>query len=155
MLRLTTVIMTSVKSDKVKQSLDDLEKYRLFTEGSLKPFIQRIRAVWFLSPQDHAGRRNMSFTHSTSIDSRRKKQPRNVFQKFFTSVVQSWSGLHRMLADFWYLFVWLHSWFLHFSWIEHSSKTIKASSPFTIISLFWNFYEKVSINRMNDGQANH
>ena len=116
---------------------------------------QRIRAVWFLSSQDHAGRRNMSFTHTTSIDSRRKKQPRNVFQTFFTSVVQSWSGLHRMLADFWYLFGWLHSWFLHFSWIEHSSKTIKASGPFTIISLFWNFYEKVSINRMNDGQANH
>ena len=39
MLRLTTVIMASVKSDKVKQSLDDLEKYRLFTEGNLKPFI--------------------------------------------------------------------------------------------------------------------
>ena len=35
-LRLTTVIMTSVKSDKVKQSLDNLEKYRLFTEGNLK-----------------------------------------------------------------------------------------------------------------------
>ena len=41
MLRLTTVIMTSVKSDKVKQSLDDLEKYRLFTEGNLKPFINK------------------------------------------------------------------------------------------------------------------
>ena len=82
----------------------------------------------------------MSFTHTTSINSRTKKQPRNVFQKFFTSVVKS--GLHRMLADFWYLFSWLHSWFLHFSWIDHSSKTIKASSPFTIISLFWNFYEK-------------
>ena len=41
MLRLTTVIMTSVKSDKVKQSLDDLEKYRLFTEGNLKPFIHK------------------------------------------------------------------------------------------------------------------
>ena len=41
MLRLTTVIMTSVKSDKVKQSLDDFEKYRLFTEGNLKPFINK------------------------------------------------------------------------------------------------------------------
>ena len=41
MLRLTTVIMASVKSDKVKQSLDDLEKYRLFTEGNLKPFIHK------------------------------------------------------------------------------------------------------------------
>ena len=33
--------MTSVKSDKVKQSLDNLEKYRLFTEGNLKPFIHK------------------------------------------------------------------------------------------------------------------
>ena len=41
MLRLTTVIMASVKSDKVKQSLDDLEKYHLFTEGNLKPFIHK------------------------------------------------------------------------------------------------------------------
>ena len=41
MLRLTTVIMASVKSDKLKQSLDDLEKYRLFTEGNLKPFIHK------------------------------------------------------------------------------------------------------------------
>ena len=41
MLRLTTVIMASVKSDKVKQLLDDLEKYRLFTEGNLKPFIHK------------------------------------------------------------------------------------------------------------------
>ena len=41
MLRITTVIMASVKSDKVKQSLDNLEKYRLFTEGNLKPFIHK------------------------------------------------------------------------------------------------------------------
>ena len=40
-LRLTTVIMANVKSDEVKQSLDNLEKYRLFTEGKLKPFIHK------------------------------------------------------------------------------------------------------------------
>ena len=40
-LRLTTVIMANVKSDKEKQSLDNLEKYRLFTEGKLKPFIHK------------------------------------------------------------------------------------------------------------------
>ena len=33
--------MANVKSDKVKQSLDNLEKYRLFTEGNLKPFIHK------------------------------------------------------------------------------------------------------------------
>ena len=60
-----------------------------------------------------------------------------------------------MITDFWYLFGWFDSWFLHFSWIEHSSETMKASSPFAFIRLFWNLYEKDSINRMNDGQANH
>ena len=40
-LRGTTVIMANVKSDEVKQSLDNLEKYRLFTEGNLKPFIHK------------------------------------------------------------------------------------------------------------------
>ena len=33
--------MANVKSDEVKQSLDNLEKYRLFTEGNLKPFIHK------------------------------------------------------------------------------------------------------------------
>ena len=41
MLRGTTVIMADVKSDEVKQSFDSLEKYRLFTEGKLKPFIHK------------------------------------------------------------------------------------------------------------------
>ena len=41
MLRLTTVIMANVKSEEVKQSLDNLEKYHLFTEGKLKPFIHK------------------------------------------------------------------------------------------------------------------
>ena len=40
-LRLTTVIVANVKSDEVKQSLDNLEKYCLFTEGQLKPFIHK------------------------------------------------------------------------------------------------------------------
>ena len=38
-LRVTTVIMANVKSDEVKQSLGNLEKYRLFTEYNLKLFI--------------------------------------------------------------------------------------------------------------------
>ena len=33
--------MANVKSDEVKQSLDNLEKYRLLTEGNLKPFIHK------------------------------------------------------------------------------------------------------------------
>ena len=80
MLRLTTVIMANVKSDEVKQSLDNLEKYRLFTEGNLKSFIHKeFDQCGSLLQKNHAGRRNISFTHTTSINSRRKKQPRNVF----------------------------------------------------------------------------
>ena len=37
----TTVIMADVKSDQVKQSIDNLEKYRLFTKGKLKLFIRK------------------------------------------------------------------------------------------------------------------
>ena len=40
-LRGTTVIMDDVKSDEVKQSLDNLEKYCLFKEGKLKPLIHK------------------------------------------------------------------------------------------------------------------
>ena len=40
-LRVTTVIMVYVKSDRVKQSVDNLEKYHLFTEDKLKLFIRK------------------------------------------------------------------------------------------------------------------
>ena len=40
-LRGTTVIMASVKSDEVKQAIDSLEKYRLFTKGKRKLFIHK------------------------------------------------------------------------------------------------------------------
>ena len=33
--------MANVKSDEVKQSIDNLEKYRLFTEDQLKMFIHK------------------------------------------------------------------------------------------------------------------
>ena len=41
MLRGTTVIMANAKSDQVKQSINNLEKYYLFTEGKLKLFIHK------------------------------------------------------------------------------------------------------------------
>ena len=40
-LRVTTVIMAYAKSDQVKQSIDNLEKYRLFTEDKLSLFIHK------------------------------------------------------------------------------------------------------------------
>ena len=38
-LRVTSVIMTYTNSDQLKRSIDNLEKYRLFTENKLKQFI--------------------------------------------------------------------------------------------------------------------
>ena len=38
---MTTVIMAYVKSDQVKQSVDNLEKYRPFTEDKLKLFVHK------------------------------------------------------------------------------------------------------------------
>ena len=40
-LRWTTVITADVKSDQVKQWIDNLEKCRLYTEGKLKLFINK------------------------------------------------------------------------------------------------------------------
>ena len=71
--------MRDVKSDQVKQLIDNLEKYHLFTEGKLKLFIHKeFDQCGSLLPQDYAGWRNISFTHATSINSRRKKQPHSV-----------------------------------------------------------------------------
>ena len=139
--------------DEVKQSLDNLEKYCLFTEYNLKLFIHKefvhcgslLRKIMLEGEMYHlltqlpltVEERNNLVVYSRS---------------FYASVVQSWSGLHPMFADFWYLFGWFHSWFLHFSWTEHSSETIKASNPFALISLYWNRYQKDSINRMNESR---
>ena len=41
MLKVTTVIMPNVKSDKVKYSIDNLVKYHLITEDKLKLFIHK------------------------------------------------------------------------------------------------------------------
>ena len=155
-LRGTTVIMANVKSDEVKQSLDNLEKYRLFTEGNLKPFIHK--------EFDQCGSLLCKIMLEGEMYHLLTQLPLTVEERnnlviysrsFFASVVQSWSSLQRMLTHFWHLFSWFHSRFLHSLWIEHTSKTIKASSSYSIISLFWNCYEKDSINKMNNGQANH
>ena len=79
-LRVTSVIMAYVKPDQVKRSDNNVEKYRLFIEDKLKLFIcKKIRPMWFLTPKDYVRRRNVSFTHTTPINSRGKKQPRGVF----------------------------------------------------------------------------
>ena len=39
MLRVTSVIMAYTNSDQLKRSIDNLEKYHLFTENKLKQFI--------------------------------------------------------------------------------------------------------------------
>ena len=153
-LRGTTVIMADVKSDQVKQSLDNLEKFRLCTEGKLKLFIHRefdlcgslLRKI-MLDGEVYHLLTELPLT----------VEERNNLVMYSGRFLPVWyrSDFHRMLPDFWYLFGWFHSWFLHFSWTKHSSETVKASNSFVFISLSWNCYQKDSVNRMNDGQANH
>ena len=64
------------------------------------------------------------------------------WQKFLLVWYRAGVVCTEMRTDFWYLLDWFHSWFLHFSWIEHSLETIKASKPFAFVSLSWNRYEK-------------
>ena len=153
--------MEYVKSDKVKQSISGLEKFHPFTENKLKLLFCKefdqcdklLRKIILEGEMYHLLRqlpltveeRNNFFTYSRS---------------FFPSVIQSWSGLHRMLTDFWYLLDWFHSWFLHFSWTEHSlfgnykSKQTLCIHQFILESLREG-YIRDSINRMNNGQAKH
>ena len=107
--------MAYVKSDQVKQSVDSLEKYCLFTEYRLKLFICKefdqcnslLRKTMLEGEMYHlptqlpltVEERNNLVVYSRSL---------------FASVVQSWSGLHWMLTGFWYLLDWFHSWFVHF-----------------------------------------
>ena len=145
--------MANVKSDKVKQSIDNLEKYHLFTEGKLKLFIvKEFDQCGSLPCKIILDGEMYHLLVQLPLTADDKKQPRSVFWKYFC---QCGTELHRMLTDAWYLFDWFHSWLLHFSWMEHTSKTIKARKPFAFISLSWNRYEKDSINKMNNGQANH
>ena len=148
--------MANVKSDEVKQSLDNLEKYRLFTEGNLKPFIHKefdqcgslLRKIMLEGEMYHL-LTQLPLT----------VEERNNLVIYSRSFLPVWYRAGVVCTECLLIFGtysrWFHSRFLHFLWIEHSSKTIKASSSFSIISLFWNCYEKDSINKMNNGQANH
>ena len=85
--------MAYTNSDQLKRSIDNLEKYRLFTENKLKQFILKefnqcssiLRKIMLEGEIYHL---------LTQLPLTLKKQSRDVFQKFFASVVQSWSGLH-------------------------------------------------------------
>ena len=100
-LRGTTVIMADAKSDKVKHSVDNLEKYIVYLQkvNSNHSFIKNSKSVDPYSARSY-WKENVSFTQTTSINGRGKKHPRYVFLKPFASMAQSWSGLHQMLADF-------------------------------------------------------
>ena len=155
-LRGTTVIMADVKSDEVKQSLDNLEKYLLFTEGNSNRSFTKNSTSVVLTPQDHAEGEMCHLLTQLPLTG----EERNNLVMYSGSFLPVWyrAGVvctECLLTKFWYLFSWFHSWFLHFSWIEHTLETIKSSNPFALISLSWNRYQEDSINRMNDGQANH
>ena len=155
-LRGTTVIMANVKSDEVKQSLDNLVKYRLFTEGNLKPFIHKefdqcgslLRKIMLEGEMYHL-LTQLPLT----------VEERNNLVIYSRSFLPVWYRAGVVCTECLLIFGAYSVGFILgsyiFLWIEHSSKTMKASSSFSIISLFWNCYEKDSINKMNNGQANH
>ena len=126
--------MAYVKSDQVKQLVDNFEKYRLFREDKPKLFIRKeFDQCRFLTPKDHAGRRHLSdrllSQRPLTVEERNNLV---VYSRSFLPVWyrSGWSGLHRVLTNFWYLHDWFHFWFsLHVSKIEHSSETIKANNP--------------------------
>ena len=100
------------KSDQVKQSMDNPEKYCLFIEDKLKLFIHKefdqcrslLCKIMLEGEMYHlltqlpltAEERNNFLVYSRS---------------FFASVVQSSSSFYRIFTDFGYLFGWFDSWF--------------------------------------------
>ena len=100
------------KPDQMKQSFDSLEKYRLFTENKLKLFICK------------------------EFDQRGSLLRKIMLEREMYHILAQLPLTVEKRSN------WFHFWFLHFSWIEHSSETIKASKLFTLISFFWNRYEK-------------
>ena len=127
--------MASVKSDEVKKSSGNLEKYRLFTEYNLELFIH--------NEFDQCGSLLRKIMLEEEIYHLLTQLPltveeRNNFVVYSRSFCQCGTELEWFAPSaYWYLFGWFDSWFLHFSWIEHSLETIKASSPFAFTSLFW------------------
>ena len=95
-LRMTSVIMAYTNSDQLKQSIYNLEKYHLFMENKLKEFILKEfnQCSSILRKIRLEGEIYYLLTQLPLTVEERKKQSRDVFQKFFASVVQSWSGLH-------------------------------------------------------------
>ena len=147
--------MANVKSDEVKQSLDNLEKYRLFTEGNLKSFIHKefdqcgslLRKIMLEGEMYHL-LTQLPLT----------VEERNNLVIYSRSFLPVWYRAGVVCTECLLIFGTYSVGFILGSYIFYglnTSKTIKASSSFSIISLFWNCYEKDSINKMNDGQANH
>ena len=143
--------MAYAKSDQVKQFIDNLEKYRLFTEDKL--FIHKesdqcgslLRKIMLDGETYH-----LLAQLTLTVEERNSLV---VYSKSFSaSVVQSWSGLHRMLTDLCFLFSWFDSWLLHFSWTEHSLEAIKACNPFKISCFFLILFNQFILESLREGQ---
>ena len=150
--------MANVNSDQVKQSIDNLEKYRLFTENKLTQFICKefdqcsslLRKIMLEGEIYH-----LLTQLPLTVNERNNLM---VYSRRFLPV---WYRAGVVCTECSLIFGTYSIGFILGSYIFHGfnalrkSETIKASNPFAFISLSWNCYEKDSINRMNDGQANH
>ena len=134
----------SVKSNQVKQWDNNLESYRRFTEDKLKLFIRkefdRCGSLPLLLKIMLEGEMYHFLTQLTSTVEEGNRLV--VYSRTFLPVWYRAGVVYtECLTDFWYPLDRFHSWFIHFSWIEHSLETIKAIKPFAFITLSWNRHE--------------
>ena len=143
-LRVTSVIMAYTNSDQLKRSIDNLKKYCLFTENNLKQFILKefnqcssIFQKIMLEGEIYHLLTQLPLT----------VKERNNLVMYSRSFLPVWYRAGVVCTEYLLIFgtysigFVLGSWFLHFSWIEHSLETIKAGRPFAFISLSWNRYK--------------
>ena len=94
-LRVTSVIMAYTNSNQLKQSINGLKKYRLFTENKLRQLIcKEFNQCSSLLQKIMLEGEMYHLLTQLPLTVEEKKQSCDVFWKFFASVVQSWSGLH-------------------------------------------------------------
>ena len=87
--------MAYTNSDQLKPSIDNLEKYRLFTENNLKRFIlKEFNQCSSIFRKIMLEREIYHSLTQLPLTVEERKSLVMYSGSFFASVVQSWSGLH-------------------------------------------------------------
>ena len=141
-LRVTSVIMAYAKSYQVKQSIDSLENYRLFAENKLKLFIRKefdqcgslLRKIMLEEEMYH-----LLTQLPLTVDER------NNLVVYSRSFLPVWYRAGVVCTECLLIFGTYSIGFIFGSYVFHGLNTLrkllKASKPFTFVSLSWNRYE--------------